>query len=86
MDEELVEKVARAICFERVGRVYDCRAGCTPDTGCIGADHYLDVERNYARAAIQAMMEAGWKSAEDVEDALLNEAESLRSHMREYGD
>ena len=71
MDEELVEKVAEAMVA--------AGEGADPDG-------QMPLRYIYARAAIQAMMDAGWKSPEEVEDALLNETEGLRSHMREGGD
>jgi hypothetical protein len=64
MDDELIEKVARA--------VYECDAPPSivgqswPNVPAPYKESYTAI----ARAAIQAMKDAGWKSPDDVQNAV----------------
>lgn len=64
MDEELVEKVARAMV-----RYDEATSGRVPTSPPWGWDnlfpHAKDYWRGRARAAIQAMIDAGWKGPEE---------------------
>lgn len=56
-DTTMVERVARALCHRRSGRLNDCRWGCTIDTDCLGP--ISQPEMGEARAAIEAIPEPG---------------------------
>jgi len=60
-DDELVEKVARAIYTARNGR------GCAPWTRIEGV--HKEPYRLDARAAIAVMREAGWKGPDEIKTA-----------------
>ena len=50
---EMIERVARAWCFENLGRNNECGDGCTKETGCLAK--LDDDDLRNARAAIEAM-------------------------------
>ncbi len=73
MDDELVEKVARAICTAtgeqwREG-AYPVASGPSFRTLEISADPLNNSHRHVARAAIAAMREAGWKGPDEIKTA-----------------
>jgi hypothetical protein len=56
LPDELVGEAARAVCYERNGKIRDCDLGCSPDTGCMATSfNESDAEYRYARAAIEAV-------------------------------